>query len=1727
MSVQQYLSSLFQPPVPSEENDWEAVIAGWGPDHFAEYDEVLAETGLETSPWPSILDYMSTTSPISLPPPVLDSEVSSSENFDIVERLRRHIPNTFSSLVNLLSIPRSNDDIQSELIEIMGFEGEALSLVEELLKPGVRDMVVNRCLRPSTNDNSKKDEQPSSINRPPKYVPNNRMVVKGKFKDHKKVLDISDIVGSAEDISRRLQEQLEGPKRMFSEGGPRMAELEELPHVYTATGSKSIPLAHGGKLALPEGTTRESADFFEEVVIPPANPVPPKEWERPVKIGELSPLAKGCFPNYVQLNRMQSIIQPTAMSTNENMLICAPTGAGKTDVAIMAIIRVFSQHLVEGSSPYTSNFNIDRSAFKIIYVAPMKALAAEIVSKFSKRLAWLRIKVRELTGDMQMTRQEIEETQIIVTTPEKWDVVTRKPTSEGELASKVKLLIIDEVHLLAEDRGAVIETIVARTLRQVESSQSLIRIVGLSATLPNYVDVGDFLRVNRHQGLFYFDGSFRPIPLQQHYIGVSGKPRSAIAARNMDKVVFEKVSELVQQGHQVMIFVHARRDTVKTAQILKEMAIEEGISTFIQTDQHTKFSQYRSEISRSRNKEMKELFDAGFGIHHAGMLRTDRNMMEKMFGDGCINVLCCTSTLAWGVNLPAHAVIIKGTQVYDNDKGAFMDLSVLDVLQIFGRAGRPGYATKGVGYICTTHDKLDHYIKSVMSQTPIESKFIPGMTDSLNAEISLGTIANVHEAMQWLSYTYLFVRMKRNPWVYGMTYDVTVDDPQLGNKRNELIIQAARLLQKAKMVRYDDLTNTFTITDLGRIAAKYYLNFSTIEAFNDKFNSKMSNADLFQMLCEATEFEQIQLRESETEELEAIISSGIIPLEVAGGAINKRNKANILLQAHISNVYINDFALVSDTAFVAQNAGRIIRALLEIALSRRWANCSYLLVELSKCIERRQWVYDHGLAQLKILQRETLHKLTQYTPDNMTIDDFRDMSAQEIGEFIHMNEKHGQAVLDAAMFFPTISLSHKLKPITHDLLQVTVQVTPNFKWNSKISGNSEPFYVWVQDQEGLDIYQWRNVRITPSSTFIDLDFFLPFDDTPPEYISIIGVSDKWLWSYESSYIPLTEIIMPPLPSRSTPVLSIPFIKTSCFNDPQLEQRYTMNLGIETLNTIQSQAFWIFYNTCVNALVSAPVGSGKSLLSEAAIWNAFRHDRESVVLVVVPNQYAVHEMVARLRNLCPPTRNVNINSILDQSDFEQITSGRAAIGVTIPFAILNYAKIDDLLASSKIKLFVLEDLHLMNELYELAVAKILSLAHAARTRVIGITSSLNDSSQLAEWLNLDPGPSDQSEKQIMLQPPALFNFAPSDRDNHISVSIKPFIIPHGPTLLRAMIKPAYDILKTAKQGAVLFVPSVHACSKVATDIVTQSGTEMDFSGFLSRPRNEVEPFLERLKDKKLFEPLLHGVGYITSHMVPSDLAIVLELFVSGIIRALVVPRQLCWTLPVKSETVIVMGTQYVRTVPNNDSKARPEKHLVSYSQQELVKMQGFAMRSAAPTSPGGKLYIMCQAEQQIMISRVLQEGLPLESKVLNLLGRQSTSSSSVDPRAVHILNSLIQNQSPPVKTTVDLPRRSDSRKTDMMDIVNWTFLSIRIRCNPSFYQLQPNRESQMEDISRKIDEWFDATDGQTLVTVSGTKRLIVNEIGTSVETGKERVEKNTNDSDNKNEHSDDHNGMTRT
>lgn len=172
-------------------------------------------------------------------------------------------------------------------------------------------------------------------------------------------------------------------------------------------------------------------------------------------------------------------------------------------------------------------------------------------------------------------------------------------------------------------------------------------------------------------------------------------------------------------------------------------------------------------------------------------------------------------------------------------------MGILDVLQIFGRAGRPQFDKSGVGTIITTYDKLNHYLSLLTNQFPIESNFVQFLADNLNAEITLGTISNVEEAVEWLSYTYLFVCMRINPHVYGIEYSEVLQDPQLEAKRQALIVGAAMSLHKARMIRFNQRTLDFNVTDLGRTASHFYIKYDTVEIFNDLIKPFMNEADIF------------------------------------------------------------------------------------------------------------------------------------------------------------------------------------------------------------------------------------------------------------------------------------------------------------------------------------------------------------------------------------------------------------------------------------------------------------------------------------------------------------------------------------------------------------------------------------------------------------------------------------------------------------------------------------------------------------------------------------------------------------------------------------------------------------------------------------------------------------------------------------------------------------------
>ena len=262
-----------------------------------------------------------------------------------------------------------------------------------------------------------------------------------------------------------------------------------------------------------------------------------------------------------KFNEIQSKVLPTVLNTDENLLICAPTSSGKTNIALLSILRLISLYRDEKKE------TIDIKNFKVIYIAPMKALIKEIVGYFSQRLESYGVTVQELSGDVNLSNYEISNTNIIVTTPEKYDIITRK-AGQRTFIEKVKLIIIDEIHLLHDIRGSVLESIISRIMLSKISKNKYdyftnqeIRLIGLSATLPNFYDVANFLQVNPKKGLFYFDSSFRPIPLKQTFLGICEK-KGIKKMTLTSELTYTKTVEKVSENKQVIIFVHSRRETV-------------------------------------------------------------------------------------------------------------------------------------------------------------------------------------------------------------------------------------------------------------------------------------------------------------------------------------------------------------------------------------------------------------------------------------------------------------------------------------------------------------------------------------------------------------------------------------------------------------------------------------------------------------------------------------------------------------------------------------------------------------------------------------------------------------------------------------------------------------------------------------------------------------------------------------------------------------------------------------------------------------------------------------------------------------------------------------------------------------------------------------------------------------------------------------------------------------
>ncbi|EPB68732.1 Sec63 domain protein [Ancylostoma ceylanicum] len=1278
--------------------------------------------------------------------------------------------------------------------------------------------------------------------------------------------------------------------------GRKVLDLEDLAF------SQGSHLMSNKRCELPDGSYRKQKKSYEEIHVPALKPRPFAEGEgfiiivivqKLIDISELPKWAQPAFDGFKSLNRIQSRLCESALNSDEHLLLCAPTGAGKTNVALLTVLHEIGKHLNDDGT-------VKVDEFKCIYIAPMKSLVQEMVGNFTKRLAPFGITVGEMTGDAQMSKEQFMATQVIVCTPEKYDIVSRKG-GERAYSQLVRLVIIDEIHLLHDDRGPVLEAIVVRTLRQVEQTHDDCRLVGLSATLPNYQDVATFLRV-KPEHLYYFDNSYRPVPLEQQYIGVTEK-KALKRFQAMNEVVYDKIMEHAGKS-QVLIFVHSRKETAKTAKAIRDACLEKDTLSAFMREGSASTEILRTEAEQVKNHDLKDLLPYGFAIHHAGMNRLDRTLVEDLFADKHIQVLFSTATLAWGVNLPAHTVIIKGTQIYNPEKGRWTELGALDVMQMLGRAGRPQYDSKGKGILITNHSELQFYLSLMNQQLPVESQMIARLPDMLNAEVVLGSISSVSDAMSWLGYTYLYIRMLKSPTLYGIPIDQAKADPLLEQRRADLIHTACLQLDKGNLVKYDKKSGLIQATELGRIASHYYCTFESMQTYNQLLKPTSTEIDLFRIFSLSSEFKNIAVREEEKLELQKLAEH--VPIPIKESLDESSAKTNVLLQAYISQLKLDGFALQSDMVFIAQSAGRLFRALYEIVLWRGWAALALKVLSLCKMVTARQWQSLNPLHQFKKIPTEIVRSIDKR---NYSFERLYDLDQHQLGELIRM-PKMGKPLYKFIRQFPKLEMTTLIQPITRTTLRIELTITPDFQWDEKVHGSAEGFWIFVEDVDGELILHHEYFLLKQKFCTEEhvVKMFVPvFDPLPPLYFVRI-VSDRWLGSETVLPISFRHLVLPEKYPPPTELLDLQPLPISALNNKHFEAVFQTK-DIKIFNPIQTQVFRTVYESNDNVLIAAPNGSGKTACAELAILRHFDNNPDAKCVYVTP----MEDMAVKVHNDWQDRLGVALDRTVvlltgePSTDLKLLQRGKLIIATPERWDNVS-RRWKQRKNVQAVKLFVVDDLHMIGgtigPVLEVICSRMRYMSAQLDTtvRIVGLSSSLTNARDVGAWLGCSAA--------------ATFNFLPNTRPVPLELYIQGFNLSHTASRLAAMVRPVYQAIsrhagKLNPKPALVFVPGRRQSRSTAIDMLTMAHADGAPQRFLhiSETDGTFVKLLNSLQDQTLRETLLCGVGFLHEGTHAKDFQIVERLFSSGAIQVCIVPRTMCYQISMSAYLVVIMDTQF--------------------------------------------------------------------------------------------------------------------------------------------------------------------------------------------------------------------------
>ena len=521
----------------------------------------------------------------------------------------------------------------------------------------------------------------------------------------------------------------------------------------------------------------------------------------------------------------------------KSILVSAPTASGKTLIATLAMLSYLS-----------------KNKGKVVYLSPLRALAAEKFSEFKKMEKiplGKKIKTQISTGDFESVDKTLDKSDIIVLTNEKMDSLIRHG---AEWVDDIGLVIADEIHLIGDqDRGPTLEMI----LTKLKLLQSKPQIIALSATITNADEMSKWLDCS------LVENDWRPVPLSEGvYDGGSvtmhdGKFFEVEPTLRGPPV--DLGAESVKDGGQSLLFAETRARSASLAAKAADI-----ISRYLKNSEKNELENVSKKILKANEhtqlvKTLAELVKKGVAFHHAGLNQNCRETIETEFRKGTIKLISSTPTLAAGVNLPARRVVISNIARYNAKVGANIPISVLEYKQLCGRAGRPQYDDYGEAIIVghsNGSELIDHYVNG--EPEPIESKITADKSLRIHVLSTIVTSPGIKkdEIIDFFSQTLGGLQSRKSTIKFAVDIALRylLDEDFLIKKGDRFV--ATAFGKKVSKLYIDPLTATFFRNAIENVSEgrKHTLGFlhlvSASEEFFPKFALRNKDYETISLLIE-------------------------------------------------------------------------------------------------------------------------------------------------------------------------------------------------------------------------------------------------------------------------------------------------------------------------------------------------------------------------------------------------------------------------------------------------------------------------------------------------------------------------------------------------------------------------------------------------------------------------------------------------------------------------------------------------------------------------------------------------------------------------------------------------------------------------------------------------------------------------------------------------------------